>query len=1791
MKKYYLSSCLFLASLLLTLQLVFPFVTVSAATINTNLLPPSNLALELTTPSDVKLTWSSVYGATGYTIYGIIDGQLIQLATTTSTSYTFNNQAEGAYSYVVSTSSGDSESGPCAPVSATVDYPTMAAPATLTGKIQNGNDIALSWTSSQYAQSYNVYQVSTNGDKTLVTSVKTTSYTIPNVVAGSYTYSVSAVNALYGESVPSSEAKLDVIYPVMSVPGNFTYTIANGNDITLKWTGTPYATSYKVYQVINGEKVLKSTVSTTSASYTNMPAGDYAFEVYSFSDRFGESQVGSATSLSLTLPVMQAPSNLTYTVTNGNDITLKWSPSTYATAYNVYQIINGEKVLKSTTTSTTAVYSNLPESDYSFEIYSYSSRFNESPTGSQTSLSLVWPVMQAPENLTYSIANGNDISLKWTAIPYAKGYKVYQIVNGERVLKSTVTTTAVTYANLPAGDYTYEVTSYSDRFGETPAGSTTNISLILPVMEAPTSAIQAIKSATSFTLTWDAVPYATSYKVYQVVNGQKVLKSTVTTTSVSYTNMTAGSYIYEIHSYSTRFGESAEGFTLTFTLNGQVLQAPTNLTYTITNGNDITLKWTAAPYATSYKIYQVINGELVLKKTVTTTAAAFTNMPEGDYYFVVNSVSAVLGESPVGAETTFSLTHPVIAAPGNLTYAIKNGNDITFTWSAVPYANSYKLYELVDGQYVLKTTVTATSATLSNVSEGDHNYYVTAVSSRFGETVEGSQSTVSVVFPTMLNPNNLTYTITSGNNITLNWSPVTYAKSYNVYQIIDGQRVLKQTVTGTTAGFSNMPEGDYTFEVTSASDRFGESQQASTVSLNIVFPVMQAPANFAYVISNGNYFTLSWATVPYATNYKIYQIINGEKVLKYTLTNTVTSLTFGNMPEGDYSYEIYSYSNRFGESSAGSNLSFTLVFPTMQAPLNLTSTILNGNDINLKWTAAPYATAYNIYQIIDGQKVFKQTVTTNAVTFTNLPADDYVYEVYSYATRFGESPVGSQIQVSVIWPVVQAPTVTRNVYNVNNITLTWQKITWANEYRVYEVVGGVNQLLYKGTALTYTAFNVSETTHNYIVTAYSTRFGESVASNQITETIIYPDMQAPNVTVKIVNPTTVQLSWNFITYANGYNIYEIIDGNPVLLVKNLNNLSYTLYNVSYANHQYFVSAYSNSFGESAPSSTVLAKLIVDTTAPVTSANAQTDWTNQNSVNVTLSAVDTETGVANTYYSINDGAFIAGTSFAISAEGITKVSFYSVDKVGNIEATKTIYVKLDRTAPVTISDVNGNWTKNDVTVNLTATDALSGVYKTFYSIDNSSFAQGTSFTVSGEGIHKVTFYSVDKAGNIETATTVYVRIDNSAPVTISDLNDNWSKDDVTVNLTATDSLSGVYKTFYSIDDSSFAQGTSFTVSGEGVHKVTFYSIDNAGNIETTTTVYVRIDNSTPVTISDLNNNWSKDDVTINLTATDALSGIYKTFYSIDDADYVEGTSLTVSGSGIHKVTFYSIDNAGNIEPTTTVYVRIDSSAPVTISDLKTTWSKNDVTVNLTATDALSGVYKTFYSIDGSDYLEGTSFIVKGEGIHKVSFYSVDNVGNIETITTTYVKIDRTAPTISMNLDGLYKLGSTLKLSYVVSDNLSGIASEKMLVFAPNDTLGKEVLNGSTIQIDKAGVYKVIVTATDAAGNTVKIEKQFSVYIVANIQVTAQNIKANNGVFTVRVDMPTEYAGLGFDLDTAKVNGVSALNSNNGYYNQAKHGQFKFNRSDFSWTSPVQVIQFSCYVNGYLVIGETTVNVKL
>jgi hypothetical protein len=522
---------------------------------------------------------------------------------------------------------------------------------------------------------------------------------------------------------------------------------------------------------------------------------------------------------------------------------------------------------------------------------------------------------------------------------------------------------------------------------------------------------------------------------------------------------------------------------------------------------------------------------------------------------------------------------------------------------------------------------------------------------------------------------------------------------------------------------------------------------------------------------------------------------------------------------------------------------------------------------------------------------------------------------------------------------------------------------------------------------------------------------------------------------------------------------------------------------------------------------------IDTTAPTTTASglaagANPAWSTANTVS--LAASDALSGVTATYYRVNGGQRHTYAGPFALPDGVDSVTYWSVDGAGNTEAADTGYADVDTTAPVTtatgLTAQNAGWvTSGAVTVTLKASDGGSGMSggsaATYYTVDGG--AQTTydgAFQVSGDGRHAVTYWSVDALGNTEAVAAGYVNIDTGDPSTTATglattVDPAWTKAD-TVSLAASDAVSGVAATYYTIDGGARqTYAGSFTLA-DGEHTVTYWSVDKAGNTETAATGYLDVDSTSPATkatglSATADPAWSAAD-TVSLAATDALSGVAATFYKVDG-----GTAKTYSApfelaDGRHTVTFWSVDGAGNVEAAHTGYLDVDRSAPTTTglsSTAAPAWTRSN-TVTLTAGDALSGVAATWYTIDGGAQQAYSAPFTLPDGRHTVTWWSVDNAGNVEATHTGYVDIDTVGPTTyAAHASG--RQGKPVSLRFEVRDALSARATAIVLTIRTSkNALVKRIKVSSKATgawyVAKwtpryRGAYRYTVTADDLAGN--------------------------------------------------------------------------------------------------------------
>lgn len=172
---------------------------------------------------------------------------------------------------------------------------------------------------------------------------------------------------------------------------------------------------------------------------------------------------------------------------------------------------------------------------------------------------------------------------------------------------------------------------------------------------------------------------------------------------------------------------------------------------------------------------------------------------------------------------------------------------------------------------------------------------------------------------------------------------------------------------------------------------------------------------------------------------------------------------------------------------------------------------------------------------------------------------------------------------------------------------------------------------------------------------------------------------------------------------------------------------------------------------------------------------------------------------------------------------------------------------DITPPVTTAvlpaptGLNG-WYRGPVVINFNASDDLSGVFSTELSRDDQQTWKPLAcdgLQLKNDGIHRVFARSTDLAERVETPILTTVKIDSTAPVTTVSTH-QIRKISVVVSFTASDNLSGVARTEYSMDKGlSWTTGNSIPLTESGLYTILYRSIDVAGNVEKRNSITVNV----------------------------------------------------------------------------------------------------------------------------------------------------------------------------------------------------------------------------------------------------------------------------------------------------------------------------------------------------------------
>ena len=390
------------------------------------------------------------------------------------------------------------------------------------------------------------------------------------------------------------------------------------------------------------------------------------------------------------------------------------------------------------------------------------------------------------------------------------------------------------------------------------------------------------------------------------------------------------------------------------------------------------------------------------------------------------------------------------------------------------------------------------------------------------------------------------------------------------------------------------------------------------------------------------------------------------------------------------------------------------------------------------------------------------------------------------------------------------------------------------------------------------------------------------------------------------------------------------------------------------------------------------------------------------------------------FSVAIGIGTLNTPPTIRATSQLKNSYIQGEKV-DVEG----YVNdVDKGDIVTVKYAIDNGSEITIANNLTP----NGTEKYFHA----TFTIPNSIT---NGQHFFQIWAADDCGNMSVPVTVYFTVnkDETAPTGSHSTNpSDWTNGNVTITVTATDSVSGVKRIKKPDGNYVSSASTTYTVTANGTY--TFVLEDNVGNTRNYTVTINNIDKTAPTgSLSHSPTNWVNTDVKIHWSVADANSGVKQIKLPDGTIKTTATGDYTVSQNGTY--TFIAYDVAGNTLTLQETVTNIDKVAPTgSLSHSPTNWVNTDVKIHWSVADANSG-FKQIKLPDGTIKTTATGdYTVSQNGAYTFVVYDV--AGNTLTLQETVTNIDKTPPTGSLGHNPTDWVIDYVKIHWTASDSQSG-----------------------------------------------------------------------------------------------------------------------------------------------------------
>ena len=1070
------------------------------------LYPASNLTYTLN-GSSTTLYWNAApitqRELLNYNIYR--DGDIV--ATTSSLEFTDETLTNGIYDYYVAAQYSTGESAPTNTISVTIEV--FYAPSNLVGEV-DADFVNLSWDyvpTTRDLIGYNLYR-----DNEIITMTTSLAYSDVNLTNNNYEYYVTA---LYdsGESEGSNTLNIviEVTYPVTELSANVIE-----NSVELSWTipaisaTTRAFTGYFVYRDNELLTILENP-SLTSWLDSNLANGDYDYYMRAVYDS-GISVVSNTVSVNIeVLPDLFPPTNLTFTLDNVRDVTLNWNaPAADVVSYKIFkdnlEIADIEAI-------TYADY-DLVNGSYTYFVKAIYAEGISSPSNSVTANI---QVTNAPDNVTASVYNGNNVLITWNA-PYQNETAFIIYKDGEEyALITDASQTEYHDENLTNASYSYTLRAVYDNLVSV---ETAPVYALVENAVTPEIITGSVENRT-VTFSWNDLTSwgeLVNYTIYR--NGVEV--NDTSDTFFSQTELPNGQYSYGVIANFT-FGSSeiSELFEATVVIANPVTSLETEVDY-----DDVTLTWLAPVDTGLFQHYSVERDNSVIGTTVNNT---FTdeNLSNGSYEYKVTAVfdGASATSDPVSASV-------LIAHPLENIVLTPTENSMLLTWNN-PADMAGFVNNLIYRDEVLIATLDETHLSYldENLNNGMYDYMIRTV-------YTGDNHLDSAIFSSEVlvpaSPSNISVTINI-DDITVAWNEPTDNYGITGYNLYDGEEIFATVETNEYSAI--IPNGVYAFTVkTIYPSVLSEASELYNAEIVKAYPV----TNLDYSVLNSAV-ELSWdlpQDLTYLTNIRINKIVDGNNEY-IILPATSTSYSDANNPNGIYSYGVAANYESADIPEVWINLLDIIVMNAY--PVTDLTVQEDGENIALTWNAPSSIEGLVNYQVYINDSLVDSTTDTS---YSTPQTGNGIYEVYVKSIFLYDNQATSTVETLTIinaYPVQNLACISTD----SELEITWDAPT--------DIFGFFNYIVYlNGEVVAQTTNNIwaSNTVdnglHNYAVESVYTNSESSTVNSTTPHELLFP-YPVGSISVNIVSipeANTPEINWTApeqLYALTGYRVFSMLN--------------------------------------------------------------------------------------------------------------------------------------------------------------------------------------------------------------------------------------------------------------------------------------------------------------------------------------------------------------------------------------------------------------------------------------------------------------------------------------------------------------------------------------------------------------------------------------------------------------------------------------------------------------------------